>query len=444
METRPLPQRSAAAIAAATLNQAAASPAPDRDSLGVGRGTQKPEKIMSTQTIAPTQAKSTLKIIDADTHLTEPHDMWTKRAPASLRDRVPQVKMLDGVRSWVLDGDKSIGTGAHPNSAVLKEGGKVRDLDTFLSLQFEEVHAGSSDVTERLKVMDEAGIYAQIVYPNILGFGGQMAARVDAELRLATVQIYNNAMAELQEESGQRLFPMALLPWWDMKEAVKETERCIAMGMKGININSDPHTSKDENGGYIPDLGHEHWFPLWEVCNDKNLPINFHIGASETSIDWMGQQGWPSLPRDLKSGISGAMLFFNNGKTVSNLIYSGILDRYKDLKFVSVESGIGWVPFLMEALDYQLEEIADTKGFEKKPSEYFKSNFYACFWFEKKDVSDMLHKVGIDNCLFETDFPHPTSLYPIDNLEERLASLTSEDRAKVLSLNAAKLYNIAV
>ena len=63
----------------------------------------------------------------------------------------------------------------------------------------------------------------------------------------------------------------------------------------------------------------------------------------------------------------------------------------------------------MEALDYQMAEIAKTKGFEKKPSGYFKSNFYACFWFEKKDLSDMLHKVRIDNCLFETDFPHPTS-----------------------------------
>ena len=399
---------------------------------------------MPAETLERPKAKSTIKIIDADTHLTEPHDMWIKRAPASLRDRVPQVKMLNGQRCWVIDGDKSIGTGAHPNSSVLKEGGKVRDLDKFLKLQFEDVHAGSSNVKERLKVMDDAGIYAQIVYPNILGFGGQASARVDPELRLAVVQMYNDAMAEIQEESGQRLFPMALLPWWDVKQAVKETERCAAMGLKGININSDPHTSKDEDGNLIPDLGTEHWYPLWEVCNDKDIPINFHIGASETAIDWMGKQGWPSLSYDLRSGISGAMIFFNNGATVSNLIYSGILDRYKKLKFVSVESGIGWVPFLMEALDYQLAEIAETKGFEKAPSEYFKSNFYACFWFEKKDVSQMLHKVGIDNCLFETDFPHPTSLYPIDNLEERLSSLTQEERAKVLSLNAAKLYNIAI
>ena len=400
---------------------------------------------MATAALEKPDAGSTIKVIDADTHLTEPHNLWTSRAPAALRDRVPQVKELNGVRSWVIDGDKSIGTGAHPNSAILKQGGKVRDLDTFLKLQFEDVHTGSSSIRERLAVMDDAGIHAQIVYPNILGFGGQMAAKVDAELRLACVQIYNDAMAEIQAESGERLFPMALLPWWDVKQAVKETERCIAMGLRGININSDPHTSKDDAGNPIPDLGHEHWFQLWEVCEDKDLPINFHIGASETAIDWMGQQGWPSLPYDLRSGISGAMIFFNNGKVVSNLIYSGILDRFKGLKFVSVESGIGWVPFLMEALDYQHKEIAETKSFEKKPSEYFRSNFYGCFWFEQgQNAADMVRKVGVDNCLFETDFPHPTSLYPIENLEGRLGDLTHEEKAKVLSLNSAKLYRIAV
>jgi predicted TIM-barrel fold metal-dependent hydrolase len=389
--------------------------------------------------------QTALKVIDADTHLTEPHDLWTRRAPAAIRDRVPQVKVLNGQRSWVIDGDKSIGTGAHPNSAILKNGEKVRELGRFLGLQFEDVHTGSSSVKERLQVMDEAGVWAQIVYPNILGFGGQAAAKVDPELRLACVRIYNDAMAELQEESGQRLFPMALLPWWDVKEAVRETERCVAIGLRGININSDPHLHKDAAGETIPDLGNPHWDPLWEVCQGANLPINFHIGASETAIDWMGQQGWPSLTRDLRSGISGAMIFFNNGKVVANLIYSGLLDRYPGLKFVSVESGIGWIPFILQALDYQLVEIAEGKSFRKKPSEYFQSNFYACFWFEQgRDMADMVRKVGVDNVLFETDFPHPTGLYPIDNLEGRLSDLTSRERAKVLSLNAAKLYNIAV
>jgi len=365
-------------------------------------------------------AGAPIKVIDADTHLTEPHDMWISRAPAKWRDRVPQVKMFEGKMSWVIDGNLSIGTGAHPNSSILKDGSKIRVLDDFLKLQFDDVHPGSSDVKERLAVMDASGVYAQVVYPNILGFGGQATAKVDVDLRQICVEIYNDAMAEIQEESGNRMFPMALLPWWDVAAAVKETERCAAMGLRGININSDPHQHKDADGNYLPDLGHPHWDPLWEVCVDKDMPVNFHIGASDTAIDWMGQQGWPSLTRDLRSGISGAMLFFNNGKIVSNL------------------------PFLMEALDYQLAEIAEGRKFQMKPSEYFKRNFYACFWFEKEDVSSTLRRVGIDNVLFETDYPHPTSLYPIENLEGRLGDLNAGERAKVLSLNAAKLYNIPV
>lgn len=397
---------------------------------------------MTTVAHNNSSAKSSLKIIDADTHLTEPHDLWTSRAPAAWRDRVPQVKMHDGVKSWVIDGNQVIGLNAHPNSAILKEGGKIRDLDRFLNLRFDDVHLGSSQVKSRLQVMDDAGIFAQIVYPNILGFGGQASAKVDSDLRLISVQIYNDAMAEIQEESGNRLFPMALLPWWDVKAAVKECERASAMGLRGININSDPHIHKDDNGVQIPDLASPHWNPLWEACVAMNLPVNFHIGASEQSIDWMGSQGWPSLTRDLQASIAGSMLFFNNAKVMANLILSGALDRYPQLKFVSVESGIGWIPFLMEALDYQVTELAESRNFLKKPSEYFKQNFYSCFWFEKKHISETLRQVGLDNVLFETDFPHPTSLYPIDNLEERLSGLTSDERAKVLSLNAAKLYNI--
>jgi predicted TIM-barrel fold metal-dependent hydrolase len=174
------------------------------------------------------------------------------------------------------------------------------------------------------------------------------------------------------------------------------------------------------------------------------MPINFHIGASEQADVWLGQQAWPSMGKDLWAALGGAMIFFNNGRVMANVIYSGALDKFPKLKFVSVESGIGWVPFLLESLDYQLDEIAEGRKFDLRPSEYFQRNFYACFWFEKKDISHTIRQVGVDNCLFETDFPHPTGLYPIENIEGRLSGLTEQERAKVLSANAAKLYKISV
>jgi predicted TIM-barrel fold metal-dependent hydrolase len=292
--------------------------------------------------------------------------------------------------------------------------------------------------------MDRMGVQAQILYPNILGFGGQAAAKVDADLRLACTQIYNDATSDMQKESGQRLYPMALLPWWDVKEAVKETERAKVMGMRGININSDPHTHLGEDGQKLPDLSSQYWDPLWEACQALDMPINFHIGASEQSMDWIGSQGWPLIHRAVRGALSGSMLFFNNGRVMSNIILSGLLDRFPNLKFVSVESGIGWIPFLLESLDWQLAGMAGNQArkYQKKPSEYFASNFYGCFWFEREHISETIRRVGVDRCLFETDFPHPTCLFPVDDLDVRLSGLTEVERAKVLGGNAAKLYNI--
>src|SRR5207237_460803 len=160
----------------------------------------------------------------------------------------------------------------------------------LLNHQIEEVHPASYSVPERLELMDACGINAQILYSNILGFGGQHAVKVGDQLRLASVQIYNDAMAEIQAESGARIFPMALLPWWDVKLSVKEIERTSKLGLRGININSDPHFFVTYDGTNLPDLGQEYWNPMWEACEALDLPINFHIGASEHAMDFAGSQ----------------------------------------------------------------------------------------------------------------------------------------------------------
>jgi predicted TIM-barrel fold metal-dependent hydrolase len=384
------------------------------------------------------------KVIDTDTHLTEPHDLWTKRAPAHLKDRVPQVKTKDGVSSWYIDGDKLIGFGANPSSTVKRDGSKYNGLE-FLKVSINDVHPSSYSVPERLEMMDATGVSAQIIYPNILGFGGQNAAKVDAELRLASVQIFNDAMGELQAESGQRMYPMALLPWWDPKLAAKEIERAHAMGLRGININSDPHTFTGADGKKLPDLGQTHWDPMWEACAALDMSVNFHIGGSEQSMDWFGDQGWPGLANDLRMALGGAMLFMNNGRVMGNLILSGLIDRFPKLKFVSVESGLGWVPFILEALDHEYHEVGyHEMRLERDPSDYFTTNFYTTFWFERRNLTHMIRAVGVDNVLFETDFPHAICLYPIDDMDAAMKGLTEEEKVKVLSGNASKVYNIKV
>ena len=386
-----------------------------------------------------------LKIIDVDTHISEPFDLWTSRAPARFKDRVPQMKQLDGRLVWTIDGDRSMGVGSA--SSVVYADGRKADGVEFAQWLVSEVHPGCSRVKERLEVMDASGVWAQVVYPNVIGFAGQGRAPagtklqpVDPELRLVTTQIYNDAMAEMQADSGGRLLPMAVLPWWDIGLALAEAERCVALGMKGVNINSDPQLHGME------DLSGDYWTPLWELCSDKGLPINFHIGASDSSMSWYGESPWPSLNPGQKLTIGGTMMFFSNAKVIANLIVSGLLERFPRLNFVSVESGIGWIPFLLEALEYGLREngTEGRGGLSMTPLEYFRRQVYGCFWFESRDISHSIRQLGIDNCMFESDFPHPTCLYPspLEQAEEGLAGLTDEERRKVLSGNAARVYNL--
>jgi uncharacterized protein len=392
-----------------------------------------------------------LKVIDSDAFFTEPHDLWTRRAPAHLRERVPQVKMVDGRASWVIDGNKPLGRGSNPGSAIGKDGTKAVGRG-YQSLEREDVLRASYDLEARLALMDEAGIRAQIIYPNLLGFGGQhmfgfggqRSAEVDPQLKLACVQIYNDAMAELQQRSSQRLFPMALVPWWDVRLAAEEAARAAGLGLRGINMHSDPHWYRGKVEKTLSDLAHPDWDPLWEVCCERNLPVNFHIGASEQgSTDWYANQ-WPTLSQDKRTGAGGAMLFFNNGRAVANLIFSGLLDRHPKLQFVSVESGIGWIPFLLESIDYHYREVVMDSKLRRRPSEYFRTNFHACFWFERSSLVNAIRVVGADNVMFETNFPHPTCLYPLDRHTYSFPGLTEEERHKVLSGNAARLYRIPI
>jgi len=388
-----------------------------------------------------------IKIVDVDTHISEPLDLWTSRAPSKWADRVPQMrKQNDGSWLWTIDGDRSLG--ARSASSVIYADGRKADGIEFTDWQVDEVHPGCSKVKERLQVMDETGIWAQVIYPNVMGFAGQgrgemagaKAAPIDPELRLISTQIYNDAMAEMQRESGNRLLPMALLPWWDIKLTLKEAERCAAMGMRGVNINSDPHTHG------MQDLSGDYWSPLWELCSDRGLPINFHIGASDASMSWYGDTPWPSLSPSKKLTIGGTMMFMSNARVMSNLIVSGLLERFPKLKFVSVESGIGWIPFLLEGLEYALREngAEGRANLSMSPIEYFRRQIFACFWFENKGVADVIRKLGVDNCMFETDFPHPTCLYPgpLEQFRDGLAELTFEERAKILSSNAARVYQL--
>jgi predicted TIM-barrel fold metal-dependent hydrolase len=381
-----------------------------------------------------------LRVIDADTHFTEPADLWTKRAPAKYAERVPTVKVVDGRPLWFVDGSEMGFAGG--GGVIDRQGGKGRALEALYEWTQDEIHRGAFDPKARIEVMDDSGIYAQVCFPNSIGLGGQGISDIvkDPELRLLCVQIYNDAMAEVQADSGNRLLPMPVLPAWDPEESAREAERVAGMGLRGVNMTSD---TQDLGA---PDLANRAWDPVWDVCADLQLPVHFHIGASLTTMTYFGTYPWESQDEDTKLAIGGTLLFIGNARVVTNIILSGLLDRHPTLKMVSVESGVGWIPFILEALDYEMSENAPKQldQLSMLPSEYFRRNLYATFWFEKNNVPALIAAVGEDNVLFETDFPHPTCLYPkpLETVADKMSTLTPAVQRKVLGENAAALYRL--
>jgi predicted TIM-barrel fold metal-dependent hydrolase len=131
-----------------------------------------------------------------------------------------------------------------------------------------------------------------------------------------------------------------------------------------------------------------------------------------------------------------------NFRILSNIFLSRFLEKFPKLKIVSVESGVTWIPFMLESLEYQMQDQGIK--YDVPLFELFQRQVYACTWFDKKLLPESARLLGIDNVLYETDFPHPTCVYPdpLNFIAEAAATFTPDERAKVFGLNAARLYNI--
>ncbi len=389
----------------------------------------------------PTDAASVLDgyhIVDTDAHYTEPPDLWTSRAPESMKEKVPHVKRIDGVDRWYVNGDQDFG--GVGLCIVDTQGNKHFDKGIAGMPTFDDCHVAAYQVKERLALMDELGLWAQVIYPNTGGISSSvLVTKVqDNELRKACVEIYNDAAAEMQQESRGRLVPMGLLPMWDMDAMAAEAQRCVEdLGLKGFTV-----ADKPEFIG-LPSFLDPHWAPVLEICNTAKASLNFHIGGDPSSSPLL-QFPWDDYGPETKVAIWTCLFSMSNARTIANWCYSGLLDKYRDLKLVSVESGIGWLPYLLEAMEYQLDEMMPNEGkkLERRPKEYFRDHFYSTFWFEDFGPRQV-EAIGPDNVMIETDFPHPTCLFPHqEHLSDVARSWSPETRSKVLQDNAAELYRI--
>jgi predicted TIM-barrel fold metal-dependent hydrolase len=377
---------------------------------------------------------SGIPIVDVDTHYNEPPDLWTSRAPARLRDRVPRlVRGDDGLQHWVIETGSMLMP--QPGVCVIRSDGSKVFGDQSLK-HLDEMHPGATDPAARLAFMDEHGIRMQILYPNLIGFAvtAFMKGVRDLGLRTFCVQAYNDHMAEVQVRGRGRLYPQAMIPIWDMDQAVAELCRVHdQLGMTGIIVPSGPETYG------LPTISNPYFDPLWSAAQERGIPVNFHIGGGGANLS-----PWDTSDSSAAFAMISSLAISSNVRCVVNLIFSGLLDRFPRLNFVSVESGMNWIPFVLEMCEYQFDENG-VKSLELRPTEYFRRQIFASYWFEKSP-RHAIECLGDANLMFETDFPHPTCLYPSirEHVEASLGDLEPRVQRRILCENAARVYGLSL
>lgn len=394
---------------------------------------------------------SSTLIIDTDTHVTEPPDLWTSRmSKARWGDLIPEVKWIEEKKGeyWCMNGQPVFTVGTC--IMVPGENGEPIRSPRFPDYadRFSTMHPSAFDAKARLEVMDTYGIQAAAVFPN-LGFVGPnifAAAGPDAlEFQTAALRAYNDFLLDWSSIAPDRILSLALIPYWDVDAAVAEIERCAAVGHKGLVSTGKPH----EHGYKL--LADRSWDPMWAAAQDAGLSISFHVGGGNLSRHMNDErtevEGWRGTLARLTTSF-----FLESGITLADLLMSGVLARYPKLRFVSVESAVGWIPFLLESLDFhykKYEPWLDRPEMHSKdmlPSDYFRRQVFANYWYE--DLKPWhIEAIGEDNLLFETDYPHQTCLdkTEIDNsINEGLKSVSETTKEKILWRNAASLFNMDI
>jgi predicted TIM-barrel fold metal-dependent hydrolase len=376
-------------------------------------------------------------VIDVDTHITEPPDLWSSRLPSKYRERAPRM-VRDPQNGWDV---WRIGDGSSPVTVGHTAVAGWKEPFPSAPRTFEETPLAAHDAKARLAYMDSVGIWAMALYPNVGGFGNEAFLKLgDAELMLDCVRAYNDFQLDWIEPDPRRFVPICATPFWDPKASAREIERCAARGHRGVLFTGEPQKYGQ------PVLADPHWDPLWAAAQACGLPVSFHIGSGSLTEEFtparMAAYGISALNAKTTVG-----LFLENGKQLVDLLLSGVLARFPKLEVVSVESGIGFLPFVLEAVDYCFEYSQvrrDRPWFELKPSEYFARQVYGCFFFEELAPRRLLEYIGEDKVLFETDFPHPVCLY--GNVREKiaagLAGQPERVQRKLLFDNAARLYRV--
>lgn len=381
----------------------------------------------------------TFPVIDADSHLTEPPDLWTRLLPAKYRDAGPHVRFHEPTQSerWVIGDRWCAGVGQFARAGW-------PEFPPSYPLTWNDVAPENYDSAARTRWMDAHGITAQVLYPNVVTFEGHaLMALSDPELAIACIRAQNDYFKEFADQAPGRFILVANLPFWDREAAIEEMRRCAELGFTGVVW------AATLNRHGLPATTDPHWDPFYAAAEEMEMSISFHVGVGLTEGEVGGVKAADlSSYSAFDATFVTTIGFMSNARMIARLILHQVCHKFPRLKFVSVESGFGYVPFLIETLDWQWKNVGGHRHPDLLlPSEYFRRQIFTMYWFEQTTLP--LLSLFPENTMFETDMPHPTSLTPGAGssspepqtlINNAIDLVGDEVMQRVLYANAAELY----
>lgn len=373
--------------------------------------------------------------VDADGHVLEPRDTWIDYITPQFRDRAIRIDHDDqGLEVLLIDG--KILEAVHGRLAGL--GGIEMDpadaLETGKYTYADGCPPGSYDPAERIKILDAEGIDVALLYPTIgICWEGHVS---DPALAHAYTEAYNRWLVDFCSHDPQRLVPIMHLNLLDADLAVKEMKRAHAAGCRGIYISPDMF-ARNRKRFDDPSLDR-----FWATAQDLDLPVAFHVVVRDQPTTSYAD------PLDDSTGtrfglFNFAFLAIDVMAAFTELLSTGVLERYPRLKVTVLESGANWISAWLDRLDHKFEVMKSATTLSMKPSEYFKRQCLVSADPDETITADVVRHVGSEYFVWASDYPHiDASMGVVREMRERLAPLPQADQRLVLGENAARFYGL--
>jgi predicted TIM-barrel fold metal-dependent hydrolase len=372
-------------------------------------------------------------VVDMDSHVMEPPDLWDTYLEHEYRDRSITVrKAADGVEELVVD-NKILMRG---RLAAL---GGVEHLahELFTSADVPYLAGcprASYDTAARVALLDEWGVDAGVVFPTI---GILWDKPEDPRLAMAYARAYNRWQWDFASPALDRIIPIAHIPLYDVDLALEELRRCLKLGFKGMFLAPEPV------GGKRP--SHPDFDPLWRELVAADLPVCVHlIVRFDRVVNLSATSWWDPTKEPMNTvfafALGGTMQLI---PATAALVCDGLFDRFPKLKVAMVESGAGYAAYLMDRLDEKYERFGNLIPLKRRPSEYLRENFWFVMDPSERSIDAQCDLLGEDHFMWGSDYPHIDShADAMSEVHAALAPMSEHRRNLVLGGNAASLFRL--